>query len=316
MSDLADAEFEYEENTAYVAKAGPWQRFWSRSLDIAIWAWPVGYVVGRLFPDIALRLLSWDSKGYLFGLALLPVILIIDAMSLALFGNTVGRAVAGIRVATVRHEKLEFFVALKRNFNIYVAGLGLGIPIVALFTQISNYRKITNGENTSWDKYFYTRVYSESGNAVRTTICAVLVILAIVIPKAVEISEQEEARANQTTQTSATLPYDDPVARQLKEAAASVQPQMLDPITRVDGAESDGRTFIYNYTVTRRDVSDEQFADFFNKSIKTKVCADQRMRVLLKDYGVTYRYVYNMPNASKPLIYMKSTGPIARCSNS
>jgi hypothetical protein len=46
---------------------------------------------------------------------------------------------------------LSFSEALNRSFLVFVQGVGLGIPFVALFTQLFAYRRLTKTGTTLWD---------------------------------------------------------------------------------------------------------------------------------------------------------------------
>jgi hypothetical protein len=288
------------EQFKYRAMAKPWSRFWSRYLDIAIWSLPLGYGVSVLFPTQTHVLLAYDEQGYLFGFLLMPLIMVVDAFCLALLGNTLGRAIVGIRVETIRHERLSVPVALYRNGLLYLQGLGLAIPFVSLFTLNSSYNKVKVGQQAPWDRDLYARVYDVSSNSIRTTICAVLVVATIAAPKIIE----EMDRQRQVAATGNPLsPSEDPIERQLNDAADAVKPQMVDDITRLNGAAAEGRTFIYNYSITRRGVSDAAFRKLFADNIRQKVCTGKETSLMMKDYQIIYRYNYLMPNASAPLSF-------------
>ena len=226
--------------------------------------------------------------------------MVVDAFCLALLGNTLGRAIVGIRVETIRHERLSVPIALYRNGFVYLEGFGLGIPLVSLFTQISSYRTIKAGQQTPWDKDLYTRVYEVSSGPIRTFICAVLVVIAIAAPFIIKETDRQRRLA---ATGNPLAPSQDPIEKLLKDAADELKPQMVDGITRLNSVKADGRTFIYNYSVTRRDGSDASFSKFFVNNIRPKVCAGKETSLMMKDYQVTYRYNYLMPNASAPLSF-------------
>jgi uncharacterized RDD family membrane protein YckC len=300
LSELSEQATDSVEEFEHLAMARPWPRFWSRLLDLKIWALPLGYGVGVLFPTQTLGLLANDEQGYLFGFLLMPLIMVVDAFCLALLGNTLGRAIVGIRVETIRHERLSVSTALNRNGQVYLKGLGLNIPIVSLFTLNSSFRKVNTGEQTSWDKDLYTRVYDVSSNPIRTMICAVVVVILIAAPLIIkEIDRQRQVAAT----GNPVEPPEDPIEKQLKDAADEVKPQMVDDITRLNGAAAEGRTFIFNYSITRRDMSDAAYSKFFADNIQPKVCTGKETSLMLKDYQVTYRYNYLMPNTSAPLSF-------------
>ena len=163
-------------DTAYIAAATPWARYWSRSLDFAIWSLPAGIILYILLPHGLSNILRSDGAGILRQFTAFPIVLVLDAMCLAIFAQTPGRAIAGIRVTRQDGTSLEFILAVKRNFLLYFKGLALGLPIVSLFTMISAYGKVKDGKETNWDEKFNTVVVSEDGCVERTSIVAFLYV--------------------------------------------------------------------------------------------------------------------------------------------
>jgi uncharacterized RDD family membrane protein YckC len=77
---------------------------------------------------------------------------VVVAASFALFGTTPGKAIFRISVRRADGSKLPFVVALVRELKVFVKGLGLGIPLVALITHIVGYTNLKNDGITSWDR--------------------------------------------------------------------------------------------------------------------------------------------------------------------
>lgn len=101
-----------------------------------------------------------------------------------------------------------------------------------------------------------------------------------------------------------SAPDEDPIARQLAEAAAEGSrdlPKMVDATTKLKSMSTEGRTFIYHYEMTRRDAPDAAIIAFVRKKVIPKACSNKDMAAGMKDYGIVYRYSYLMPNADKPL---------------
>ncbi|WP_334185112.1 RDD family protein [Novosphingobium sp.] len=292
-------------------QARAWPRYWSRMLDVLIWNLPLGFLVGYLFPDFANSEAFQGGGAGLFNMLLIPVGMVIDAAVLASCGNTPGRALMGIRVETMWHERLDFGTALKRNFRVWFFGLAIGFPLFSLITMSRNHARVSRGDQTTWDDELSTRVYDIDCNPARVWLAALLFVGLNIGTRVYEAYE-----LNKAVTASQTVAYDDPaenvvapprvevgdpIADELVKAAAQVKSQMLDQVTRIDGAEANGRTLTYLYTITRRDGSDDAFRSFFDKSIRPNVCSNEDMRRMMKDYGITYRYVYTMPNATVPL---------------
>lgn len=308
MSDAATVSLSKDDDIdampAIRDQAGPWPRFWSRLVDINIWAFVLGMIVTLLFPEFAQQEAFTRSGGdALFGAFLLPFALIGDAFILAAFGNTPGRALAGIRVETIRHEQLSLLTAFKRNLRIYFHGLALGFPLFTLVTLSNSFKRLKT-QQTSWDEALFTRVYATSNNTARTILVAILALGANVIGAAISASERANpSNAYDYEQSADSGSSTDPIAEQLAKNAATIEPGMIDEITRLDSADAAGRTLTYHYTLLRRDVTDEQFKEFFYNTNVPKLCAKSEVITDLRDYQITYRFEYSMPNAASPLSY-------------
>ncbi|MFZ3481615.1 RDD family protein [Sphingomonas sp. 3-13AW] len=171
------AKTENDTDAASVPLARPWPRYWARSLDLAVWSTIAGIVVAFAFPDFAAQP-AFEGKGgtALFGLVMTPIALLFEAVVLAAFGNTPGKALAGIKVRVSNDRQIPFAVALRRNLQLYVYGLAFGIPIFVVIAALVNYRKVDSGSLVSWDSANDTRVINVSSNLGRTFIVAVIAL--------------------------------------------------------------------------------------------------------------------------------------------
>lgn len=99
------------------ASAG--QRFAARVADFAI-----------TFPPLVL-LLAWlpAGNGELAIWTLLLCVLFIEAGSIALYGNSVGKALVGIRVCPRDGQSWTMRTALGRVMRVWVSALALGLPV-------------------------------------------------------------------------------------------------------------------------------------------------------------------------------------------
>lgn len=319
MTEAVAGEDEFSYDAEDRVEARPWPRFWSRLLDLSIWITVVGSTAGLLFTDFVMLPAFQGSGVGLFGVVLLPFALALDALTLALVGNTPGRALVGLRVERLDGERVTIMQALSRNAQIWIFGMAFGIPIIALFTYNNNSSKLNSGKQTSWDEAIGTRVYNISNSMVRTVAAAVLVITATIADRAYSVIEDNQRRALANASTASNQNREastvDPIAAEMATSAATVKTQMLDEITRLDSASSEGRTYIYHYTILRRDVDDKGLAAFFQKSIVPKTCADTNTVTLLRDFQASYRYEYTMPNKADPLVFNISWSDCQKLSN-
>jgi uncharacterized RDD family membrane protein YckC len=152
--------------------ADPWLRFFARSVDIHIGVLLLGFVVGFLVPSLfeTDAFFTGQLGSVLLGCLLLPFVMVLDSVAYALFGNTLGKWTAGIKVKTVSGGKVSFFTYLKRNFGMYLFGYGAGIPIVSLVTMGSNYSRAENRDPARWDDRAGTRPFVKSISTPRTVV--------------------------------------------------------------------------------------------------------------------------------------------------
>lgn len=131
----------------------PWPRFWARFIDnliflpllgMGIMLWAILYS-----PNLYLQIMMMNTA--LYSLMVLPVVSLILSLCMTVTGSTPGKAILGVRVPVPPSQsRIGFF--LKREFKVWLAGLGAGIPVVALFTQIHQYRRLKAGRPASYDE--------------------------------------------------------------------------------------------------------------------------------------------------------------------
>lgn len=167
---------EQVESEVELAKA--WPRFWARLVDISILALPVGMLLGLLFPSLMVLDLDGRAADLVFGIIALPIILVIDALLIALLGTTPGKAIVGLKVADIRMGRLSTETALRRNVLLYFRGLFAGIPLLNLLGYVNGYNKIQEQGFTSWDEATGSRVI-ENGYSVARATAAALIVIAI-----------------------------------------------------------------------------------------------------------------------------------------
>ena len=131
----------------------PWPRFWARFIDNLIFVPLFGFGIGLwavlYAPDIYLQIVTMN--GVLFGVLLLPLVALFLALCMIVAGTTPGKAIVGVHVPVGQgRSRIKFY--LLREFKVWAAGLGLGIPFVALFTQVRQYRLLAAGKAASYDE--------------------------------------------------------------------------------------------------------------------------------------------------------------------
>lgn len=131
--------------------AWPWARFLARQIDLVWQVWLISFAFGFAFPHQAAALdAAIQHNNLLYGMVLLPVALLLDAICMASFGTTPGKAIALVRV---RHsgKKLTLPQALSRNLGVYFYGFALGLPLFSLLAMAFSARRLRLRKQVRWD---------------------------------------------------------------------------------------------------------------------------------------------------------------------
>jgi len=124
----------------------PQVRFLARFFDYALFLlvlWGLHLLLGKNFPFnafdqfIPLEYFSW-----------IPV----EAFFLYSWGTTPGKFLLRTKLTQGRSKKLEFQTALKRSFNVWFRGIGMGIPVVNVLCMLFASSKLRMMGMTSWDR--------------------------------------------------------------------------------------------------------------------------------------------------------------------
>lgn len=236
-ADAVDASLTTENQTLISRPlAGPWPRYWARTFDIILLSFIAGIGVYWVLPAV----FGWQAildPAYdtLIALALFPVVMVLDAVIQAAFGNTLGKLIAGIRVETTQGNRPSLSQSVQRNLRVWIKGFAFGIPLVSLFSLMACYTTVKHGGLTSWDEHSSTRVFNKNSNIYRTLLAfgAVLVMAAGIAALNVMSSQAMDG------QTS-----DAEVAK-----LAESLPRQVDAVTRWDSIEMIGGVVTSTYSL-------------------------------------------------------------------
>ncbi len=168
----------------------PWSRYAARMLDMALFG-PltmmllvvfIGASFGPAMQNAFVQSAVFTNQllaGIFAAIASAPL----SGLILGWAGSTPGKYLFGVHVSARNGEHLGAARALAREIDVLVRGVALGVPIVAMFTQIVAYRRLSRSGSTSWDesgscvvKYFNQTI----GSRLRAT-SGVLLLLMLVI---------------------------------------------------------------------------------------------------------------------------------------
>ncbi|MCH8685679.1 RDD family protein [Pedomonas mirosovicensis] len=158
---ITDGAPEEQGTVSGLEPADAWQRFWARSFDIYLFTVAGVFLVAQtpqawLEHEIFTTLVGQIITDLLF----LPIALFLDAIVYACFGTTPGKALAGLKLLTTHGDRLTLSQVIRRNLQIYIFGLGLGLPIIMLYCLWQRYSELSGWQFTRYDTALDTRVWS------------------------------------------------------------------------------------------------------------------------------------------------------------
>jgi uncharacterized RDD family membrane protein YckC len=150
-----------------------WPRFLARIFDLWWEGMLLSLLAGLVIGRYSAAFLEWIYKPgstQLFGVLLIPFSLTLDAVVYALFRNTPGKALLGLRVTNLRGQRLSLTQYLRRNMGIWVAGLGFGVPFATLFTAARQSARLGRGQQASYDESSGARVHGKRLGTLRHSV--------------------------------------------------------------------------------------------------------------------------------------------------
>ncbi|WP_055045763.1 RDD family protein [Devosia sp. A16] len=196
--------------------AGPWERYFARSIDLTIilslLVTGLYLVLPSISPQLALDL--YNAQPGAVALLLLPLALFINAGIITLCGNSLGKAIFAIRAEPIDgRQRFGFGGTLKREFTVWLRGLALGIPVFNLFTMVPAYRAVGSGKPAPYD-IGRAAVRSYSNSQLRSTlgmVLGMLLYLGIFALNGMERAQQDALAqpsnwTHPTTQITTTIP--------------------------------------------------------------------------------------------------------------
>lgn len=127
------------------SKGRPWLRYLAKMLDYSIYSIILGLILIIIYPGL------FEIPEAIFAFIIFVLCGIIDALILAAFGNSIGRAILKIKIRRVDGKTLRIFQTFKRNLSLSVFGLGLGIPLFSIATQYFSFIELQKNGDSKWD---------------------------------------------------------------------------------------------------------------------------------------------------------------------
>jgi len=152
----------------------PWRRWCARAVDIGCFALVLGMVSEIVAPGVLL-----SANDVVLNVVAMAGLFPVEAILLSTFGTTPGKALLGITVTQADGSRLASGTAFNRSFQVWMGGVGFGIPFVTIITQIVGYNRLTKEGATSWDQALDLRVSHAQLSTVRWIGVAVAVVVVV-----------------------------------------------------------------------------------------------------------------------------------------
>jgi len=149
----------------------PWRRYFARLLDnivngSVIWI-AIGLMLAAVAPSKAKRFFNFigDRKNEFANIFLTCLIApFANAAFIGFTGSSLGKWFFGVKVIDHSGRAIGYTLALKREFLVWLYGIGLGIPLVSFCTALHQKSQLEKDKTTSWDRDLNLQVvYRKSG---------------------------------------------------------------------------------------------------------------------------------------------------------
>lgn len=125
----------------------PWVRYWARTLDFYLFSILFGFLVTSFYPEFI-----FGTNPFLLGIIVLFNWVFVESSLLAKWGTTPGKWLFKTELKMKSGAPIKWGIAFERSFTVWWKGLGIGLPIAGLITNILAYTRLTNEKRTSWDE--------------------------------------------------------------------------------------------------------------------------------------------------------------------
>lgn len=185
-----------------VRLARPWPRYFARIFDIVFVFTLSGAVFSLAFAlyQGTSPMAAFPERSWIMPLVIVGSQPLLDALIAAVFGNTPGKALLGIRVIDRHGKRLSLPRYLLRNLFVGFIGIGLALGILGIAAQIWQYMRVNRGEPAVYDLWMKGRVLGRPVSRGQWVRCAIAAVASIGLwffatQVARRVSKDERAKA-------------------------------------------------------------------------------------------------------------------------
>ena len=140
-------------------KPAPWRRYFARMLDTMIFGFLFSALVAMSLAALDPGLFDkfYGRNGLLHNGLLATLIVLIfampfEALVIGLTGTSIGKWIFGVRITQASGRSIGLARAFGREVGVWFFGLGIGVPLVSLFTLIFSYIRLKDDGVARWDR--------------------------------------------------------------------------------------------------------------------------------------------------------------------
>lgn len=163
----------------------PWARYWAKMVDMGVFL---------VFALIVMSMLGWtgesmDIWAWILWITVFPLA---EAVLIARFAGTPGKAVFGITVTDAQGGKLPLKASVLRSYGAMLFGSALSLPLLSFVANVFGWRAYRKTGLTRWDRRAKASVRARPTGKSWIVLCIiglVLFVLAFMITAASMMQE-------------------------------------------------------------------------------------------------------------------------------
>lgn len=164
----------------------PWIRFWARFIDYIVWGVIVGFILGLLegAGAISNQTILDLTNPLIFGILIASTWAFVEPPVIAAFGTTIGKVFLRVKLSHQSNEilsKVDLGALYKRSLAVWLKGMGIGLPLVSMITQLVGYRNLNSHGETSWDRDYGFAVSHGRIGYVRGVLVTIVILFALIL---------------------------------------------------------------------------------------------------------------------------------------
>lgn len=286
-------------STPTLKPAKAWHRYFARMIDISLLAIPVaipaGMALGYYAPDFGSGVLDGPGGDWVLNIFILPIVLLVEALILVAFGTTPGKKLLKITVTNLNGGRLTFGGAARRKARMFFSGLGIGFPLIGLFTMVWQKSRVDQGQKASYDEGLCVVNQGEisNGRAWAGGLLAIGLIIGTAAFSAIADIWASKQPSGGGSQSASEVTVNEILIFAAKQTNKNL-PERLDEITILERVVPGNHLMEYQYTVegyTAGTISQAQIEDVLRPDLVKNYCNSEELD-WYREEQVPLKYTY------------------------